>query len=287
MSHQRLKQGFTLIELLVVIAIIAILAAILFPVFAQARESARTTSCVSNEKQITLGILMYVQDYDETFPDFYYDTPSNAKQVDPNGGGYLDGHFGWDEACQPYIKNKGLLFCPSASNPGNDYFGCAGATSKATCPNPDKHDSDWTGSLNYSINCRMTGWIRDKSNNQVRVPTEKLASLSYPASTILLSENGDQGSMGSCRVENNEWGWAGDQTQALTVQATGQQPAPLARHKGGANYAYSDGHAKWINANSLGLTKNAQGQPVANSADVYKIMDASGTRPTYHLNEGN
>src|SRR5579864_2083597 len=66
--HSRARNGFTLIELLVVIAIIAILAAILFPVFAQAREQARKTSCLSNQKQISTGFLMYVQDYDETFP---------------------------------------------------------------------------------------------------------------------------------------------------------------------------------------------------------------------------
>ena len=66
------RRGFTLIELLVVIAIIAILAAILFPVFARAREKARQASCSSNQKQIALGILMYAQDYDEAFPGFYY-----------------------------------------------------------------------------------------------------------------------------------------------------------------------------------------------------------------------
>ena len=66
-----MKRGFTLIELLVVIAIIAILAAILFPVFARAREKARQASCTSNQKQIALGILMYAQDYDEAFPGFY------------------------------------------------------------------------------------------------------------------------------------------------------------------------------------------------------------------------
>ncbi|HEY3298451.1 MAG TPA: prepilin-type N-terminal cleavage/methylation domain-containing protein, partial [Armatimonadota bacterium] len=66
------NSGFTLIELLVVIAIIAILAAILFPVFAQAREKARSASCLSNEKQIGLGLMMYMQDYDETYPMAYY-----------------------------------------------------------------------------------------------------------------------------------------------------------------------------------------------------------------------
>ena len=72
------RSGFTLIELLVVIAIIAILAAILFPVFAQAREKARQISCVSNEKQLALGIIQYVQDYDETYPIWY---PGRLEQL--------------------------------------------------------------------------------------------------------------------------------------------------------------------------------------------------------------
>ena len=73
------KRGFTLIELLVVIAIIAILAAILFPVFARAREKARQSSCLSNVKQIGLGMMMYVQDYDERFPTLYYTPPGGIR----------------------------------------------------------------------------------------------------------------------------------------------------------------------------------------------------------------
>lgn len=90
------RNGFTLIELLVVIAIIAILAAILFPVFAQARESARTTSCLSNMKQIGLGVKMYAQDYDEEFPMGTYNGPRNWEvNMDiPSGPGQLD-CFGW------------------------------------------------------------------------------------------------------------------------------------------------------------------------------------------------
>jgi len=101
----RQRKGFTLIELLVVIAIIAILASILFPVFARARENARRASCQSNEKQIALGFKMYVQDYDEKFPNswgYYYD----------GGGGMA---FPWCTALQPYTKSKQLFFCPSDS----------------------------------------------------------------------------------------------------------------------------------------------------------------------------
>jgi len=95
------RSAFTLIELLVVIAIIAILAAILFPVFAQAREKAREASCLSNYKQHALGIIMYIQDYDETFP--IYETL----------GTYTVPDQFWSSIIQPYIKNRQIYACPS------------------------------------------------------------------------------------------------------------------------------------------------------------------------------
>ena len=97
------KSGFTLIELLVVIAIIAILAAILFPVFARAREKARGNTCLSNIKQLTLGFLMYANDYDERFP------------------GCLSGWYNlptWRSAIYPYTKNLQIFQCPSRPNAG-------------------------------------------------------------------------------------------------------------------------------------------------------------------------
>jgi len=109
-SVRRRQGGFTLIELLVVIAIIAILAAILFPVFAQAREKARSSSCLSNQKQIGLAFSMYAQDYDETYPP-YLDANSTT------GGGPAGIAF-WDDTVKPYIKGGnvgGILTCPSAS----------------------------------------------------------------------------------------------------------------------------------------------------------------------------
>lgn len=93
------RKGFTLIELLVVIAIIAILAAILFPVFARAREKARATSCLNNVKELTLAIMMYVQDYDETYPAAY-----NYAPVDP---------VTWEDPAQSYVKNWQVFVCPS------------------------------------------------------------------------------------------------------------------------------------------------------------------------------
>ncbi len=97
------RHGFTLIELLVVIAIIAILAAILFPVFARAREKARQTSCLSNMKQLTLGMLMYVQDYDETVPGWKVSGDCNDNQV-----------YQWQHVVLPYVKNYQVFICPSS-----------------------------------------------------------------------------------------------------------------------------------------------------------------------------
>ncbi len=105
------RNAFTLIELLVVIAIIAILAAILFPVFAQAREKARAVSCLSNGNQLGLGIMMYVQDYDETFPFWSYGQSSQYGNVSPN-------HFQsyWAFAIFPYVKSAGVYACPDTNN---------------------------------------------------------------------------------------------------------------------------------------------------------------------------
>src|SRR5687768_2974407 len=99
------KRGFTLIELLVVIAIIAILAAILFPAFARARENARRSSCQSNLKQIALGILQYTQDYDEKM----------VPQYNTSNGW-------WSQLTQPYLKSTQILTCPSMSEPNRDTF---------------------------------------------------------------------------------------------------------------------------------------------------------------------
>src|SRR5690242_16164129 len=134
-THPCRREGFTLIELLVVIAIIAILAAILFPVFAQAREKARQASCTSNIKQVTLAALMYVQDYDETFVDAginpFFNHQNSQGQYD-NGASITSdtpyaGCMGWPcvlptgEATfaarlTPYIKNYAVWACPSANN---------------------------------------------------------------------------------------------------------------------------------------------------------------------------
>ena len=103
-NPKKSRRGFTLIELLVVIAIIAILAAILFPVFARARENARRTSCLSNVKQIGLGIMQYVQDYDGVMPA-------------TNANGNNDESYVVAARLQPYVKSFQIFKCPSSSTP--------------------------------------------------------------------------------------------------------------------------------------------------------------------------
>jgi len=105
---KRDRSGFTLIELLVVIAIIAILAAILFPVFAAAREKARATACVNNEKQLGLGMLQYVQDYDECPPCGIGASFTNP----PTCGSWTTNGYGWAGQIYPYVKSAPVFTCP-------------------------------------------------------------------------------------------------------------------------------------------------------------------------------
>jgi prepilin-type N-terminal cleavage/methylation domain-containing protein len=114
---KRRAHGFTLIELLVVIAIIAILAAILFPVFARAREAARKSNCISNLKQMGTGLMMYVQDYDEIYPVINQEADRIPNQQPHVRGGLKDSYPFLVDVMQPYTKNEGLFRCPSYNKP--------------------------------------------------------------------------------------------------------------------------------------------------------------------------
>jgi len=169
----RLK-GFTLIELLVVIAIIAILAAILFPVFAQAREKARQTSCLSNTKQIGLGVAMYVQDYDEQFPIAW--------------GGYGI----WVDQVMPYVKN-GTSNVPTAgydpANKNQTPFNAMFVSGMWHCPS----DSDGGATLSYASNANLMGAQvsvnPDGTANPAYRQAKSLAAINSPADLIAFGES--------------------------------------------------------------------------------------------------
>ena len=217
-----MKKAFTLIELLVVIAIIAILAAILFPVFAQAREKARQTSCLSNMKQVGLGLLMYVQDYDEQ-------TPSGR------GGGWE-----WWTELMPYFKNIDFLYCPDR-NDGGRYTQGSGTNGVSSGP------FQLRKYIGYGYNWGPIGWrgggLLDRQQpdpvaaslgiNQTHIPGVSLASITEPAGTFAFGDTYDTPRM------TIGIGFAGDTWNGTSVGAL--------RHSSGMlNYAFVDGHAKAI-----------------------------------------
>lgn len=230
----RCQQGFTLIELLVVIAIIAILAAILFPVFAQAREKARQSVCTSNQKQIGLAVLQYVQDYDETFPASNFQSPPPAT-----------GNSGYQLLLDPYVK-AGV---PAGSLPGK-------SLSVWVCPNYTASfkgtDSQSRPSSSYPANRTIfpaTAYWQSANGN--------LAGIQYPAQRVLFAEGEgtryftDGNDTGVNDGENGSdviTGIPGTGTPGTLFDGNQGYVYSRARHSGGSNYLFSDGHSKWFKA---------------------------------------
>ena len=247
------KSGFTLIELLVVIAIIAILAAILFPVFAQAREKARQTSCLSNIKQTGLAILMYVQDYDEQFP---------LAQFNDWNQPFPQGSLKWSSTLvvQPYMKNRDIYHCPSDPRVPVTDQGLITALAPRT-----------TRQISYMANAITPAWDGEP---QLGVPNGhglftvgsgyqsgsttpvSLAAMPYPADIVALAEGQyDLVNWWGCAqygIDETDWCWysnvgvLADWIIYLFVYTTPGDPLDRGwrKHTGNGNYLLGDGHAK-------------------------------------------
>jgi len=214
------RPGFTLIELLVVIAIISILSAILFPVFARARENARRASCMSNMKQLAFSVLQYVTDHDGKLMSY----------VGDNGAGGATSNWNRFVPIQPYIKSWQVQFCPSAPS--------------------------YRGGSNYTfVGYGQYGFPADSSNRPIMTAvvnttagytnhptTTAIDSLPEASRTCLLGETNYISATNANYVNNGYGGSAFGSTSSDALINWGNR----VRHLEGANYAYVDGHVKWL-----------------------------------------
>ena len=279
------KKGFTLIELLVVIAIIAILAAILFPVFAQAREKARQTSCLSNCKQIGTALQLYCDDYEETLPPIAYGIPKSTStsedQAQPYGRfvvntwGLVPGnwHYTWMDSLFPYVKNLNMYCCPSNT-------GKQGINRK-----PDTV-------AGYAVNCNITSaglfnsagsiavyqaaYAAD-NNNPVVPAGVSLSQIKSTADFVFCCDalSAPSGSyifnipvIGPALFWYSEYGNSGKE-----AVSGGNKPL---RHNGGANFTMADGHAKYFKKGNDNPTINCSSGGWGDASNAKKYWMPAG-----------
>ena len=203
-NYNSRKRGFTLIELLVVIAIIAILAAILFPVFARARENARRASCLSNLKQIGLGMMQYTQDYDEKY---------TLQDIDGQTlGTPLGTGISVADILQPYIKSEQVWKCPSSSKIGSG-----------------------AGRISYHANGCLIG-----------PAPASLAAVQTVATTALFRDPGSATSWDAFYLRPRPIAATASDCTAADVNTERAGFTQIGPHFEGYNFAYADGHAKWV-----------------------------------------
>jgi prepilin-type N-terminal cleavage/methylation domain-containing protein/prepilin-type processing-associated H-X9-DG protein len=279
-KQSRIKaSAFTLIELLVVIAIIAILAAILFPVFAQAREKARQTSCLSNLKQIGTAIMMYTQDYDELFPPFFAGCNARVPNpIDPAGtftpSGLAGPRLMWQIAIYPYIKDWDVYGCPSDASASSNLFTKVynlsygynyGYLSNLNCPTCGIHTSvppectDFTGQWFKSV-----GLPAVQRPAQIVLAADVGARMAFgEGATILGSDLNPPDAWPSTEYfygpDTVGWGQNCGNYYAGTPGAKWANTGGFAyRHNEGGNVVFVDGHAKF---NRIGILMSGTNNP--------------------------
>jgi prepilin-type N-terminal cleavage/methylation domain-containing protein/prepilin-type processing-associated H-X9-DG protein len=222
------RGGFTLIELLVVIAIISILASILFPVFARARENARRSSCQSNIKQIGLSMMQYVQDYDETYPTAYV---AVSGTVGP--ARWHPSYLFWQNMLYPYAKSTQVFVCPSVP-----------LTSSVSAP--------------YFANYGANRMVIPRSDLDVGVAPLKMASIVSTASVYMLMDAGGYDMHPDMVLAPGDTirylpgsGNAGRDCNSGTFDSATRNDCRSGRHFEGINVAFADGHVKWLRSSIL------------------------------------
>ena len=247
----RRASGFTLIELLVVIAIIAILASILFPVFSRARENARRSSCLSNMKQIGLGVMQYTQDYDERLPLKQIGQTSDA--TNPK----------WMDSTYPYVKSTQLYTCPSDSARTSRLDVLIPGGSRPASP---LNFGSYVVNATYSF--PAPGDNADGPNGR------NLAQLEEPATTVYVMETSAPGGNADLYWETiaaNKPQPSGISNSTPRILTAGTGGNIVERHLDTTNILYGDGHVKAVKVDSL-MTKSTLNTAGGGPLKVFTIQ---------------